>query len=102
MKAKVRDIIRHSGATPLPKVMAQINASLAGWVNYFRVGNASGAFSEVRDYSEMTVRSLLTRRKRRRKTTIGWWRWSNEYLYGVLGLYWDWKVQPLPGVESMP
>ena len=31
--------------------------SLAGWVNYFRVGNAS----EVRDYVEMNVRSLLTR-----------------------------------------
>src|ERR1035437_65087 len=101
IKAKVRDIIQHSGATPLPKVVAQINASLAGWVNYFRVGNASGAFSEVRQYVEMKVRTLLTRRKRRRKTSIGWRRWSNEYLYGVLGLYWDWKVQPLPGVESM-
>jgi hypothetical protein len=85
----------------VPKVVAQINASLAGWVHYFRVGNASGAFSEVREYTEMKVRTLLTRRKRRRKTSIGWRRWSNEYLYGVLGLYWDWKVQPLPGVESM-
>src|SRR5450755_2807049 len=102
IKAKVRDIILHSGATPMPKVVAQINASLAGWVNYFRVGNASRAFSEVRDYAEMKVRSLLTRRKRRRKTSIGWRRWSNEYLYEVLGLYWDWKIQPLPGVESLP
>ena len=102
IKAKVRDIVQHSGATPMPKVVAQINASIAGWVNYFRVGNASGAFSEVRDYTEMKVRSLLTRRKRRRKTSVGWRRWSNEYLYRVLGLYWDWKVRPLPGVESMP
>ena len=102
IKAKVRDIIQHSGATPVPKVVAQINASLACWVNYFRVGNASRAFSEVRDYTEMKVRSLLTRRKRRRKTSVGWRRWSNEYLYGVLGLYWDWKVRPLPGLERMP
>ncbi len=101
IKAKVRDIVRHSGATPMPKVVKQINASLAGWVNYFRVGNASDAFSEVRDYVEMKVRNLLTRRKRRRKTSIGWRRWSNEYLYEVLGLYWDWKVQPLPGLGSM-
>lgn len=101
IKAKVRDIVQHSGATPMPKVVAQIKASLTGWVNYFRVGNASGAFSEVRDYTEMKVRTLLTRRKRRRKTSTGWRRWSNEYLYGTLGLYWDWKVQPLPGVESM-
>jgi RNA-directed DNA polymerase len=101
IKAKIRDIIQHSGATPLPKVVAQINGSLAGWVNYFRVGNASGALSEVRQYAEMKVRTLLTRRRRRRKTSIGWRRWSDEYLYGVLGMYWDWKVQQLTGVEKM-
>jgi group II intron reverse transcriptase/maturase len=101
IKAKVRDIIRRGGETPMPKVVAQINASLAGWVNYFRVGNANRAFSEVHGYMEMKVRTLLTRRKRRYKTSIGWRRWSNEYLYGVLGLYWDWKVQPLPGVEKL-
>jgi group II intron reverse transcriptase/maturase len=98
VKAKVRDIIGRSGATPMPGVVKQINATLAGWVNYFRVGNASRAFSEVRDYVEMKVRTLLTRRKRRRKSSVGWRRWSNEYLYDVLGLYWDWKIQPLPGV----
>lgn len=101
IKAKIADIIRHGGSTPLPKVVEQINASLAGWVHYFRVGNSSRAFSEVRDYTEMKVRNLLTRRKRRRKTSIGWRRWSNEYLYDVLGLYWDWKIQPLPGVEHL-
>ena len=38
----------------------------------------------------------LTRRKRRRKTSIGWRRWSNAYLYDVLKLYWDWKIHPFP------
>ena len=33
--------------------------------------------------------------------SVGWRRWSNEYLYDVLGLYWDWKVRPLPGVGSV-
>ena len=80
--------------------MAQINTVLAGWVNYFRVGNASRAFSEVRDYVEMKVRTLLTRRKRRRKRSVGWRRWSNEYLYGVLGLFWDWKIHPLPSAAA--
>jgi len=101
IKAKVRDIIRKGGATPIPKVVAQINAALAGWVQYFRVGNSSRAFSEVHEYVEMKVRTLLTRRKRRRKTSIGWRRWSSEYLYDVLGLYWGWKLQPLPGVEDL-
>lgn len=34
IKAKVRYIVQHSASTPMPKVVAQINASLAGWVNY--------------------------------------------------------------------
>ena len=98
VKARVRDIIALSGAMPAADMVKRINATLAGWVNYFRVGNSSRAFSEVRDYVEMKVRTLLTRRKRRRKRSVGWRRWSNEYLYDVLGLYWDWKIQPLPGV----
>ena len=98
VKAKVRDIIARGGATPASELVKRINATLGGWVNYFRVGNASRAFSEVRDYVEMKIRTLLTRRKRRRKSSVGWRRWSNEYLYDVLGLYWDWKIQPLPGV----
>jgi len=98
IKAKVRDIIARGGATPVSELVKRINATLAGWVSYFRVGNASRAFSEVRDYVEMKIRTLLTRRKRRRKSSVGWRRWSNEYLYDVLGLYGDWKIQPLPGV----
>jgi RNA-directed DNA polymerase len=100
IKATIRAIIREGGAAPVATIVARINAALAGWVNYFRVGNASRAFSEVRDYIEMKVRTLLTRRKRRRKSSVGWRRWSNEYLYEVLGLYWDWKIHPLPSAEK--
>src|SRR5438270_5372401 len=101
VKAKIRAIIGRGGATPMPGVVQRINATLAGWVNYFRVGNASRAFSEVHNYVEMKIRTLLTRRKRRQKRSIGWRRWSNEYLYEVLGLFWDWRLQPLPGVEKV-
>jgi hypothetical protein len=61
VKAKIRDIIRSGGATPVAVIVARVNAVVAGWVNYFRVG--SRAFSEVRDYLEMKIRTLLTRRK---------------------------------------
>jgi len=64
------------------------------------VGNASRAFDEVREYLERKIRTLLTRRTRRRKRSVGWRRWSNEYLYGVLGLFWDWKVRPLENAEA--
>jgi len=100
IKEKVREIIRRGGATPSKELVARINATLAGWVNYFRVGNSSRAFSEVRDYTEMKIRTLLTRRKRRRKRSVGWRRWSNVYLYEVLGLFWDWKIHPLPSAEA--
>jgi len=100
IKAKIREIIKHGGASPANEIIARINVALAGWVNYFRVGNSSLAFSEVRDYLEMKVRTLLTRRKRRQKRSVGWRRWSNEYLYEVLEIFWDWKLHPLGNVEA--
>ena len=100
LKAKLRDLFRRAGATPAKALVARLNAVLAGWVQYFRDGNASRAFSEIRDYVEMKLRTLRTRRTRRRKTSVGWRRWSNEYLYDVLGLYWDWTLRPLPGVGA--
>jgi len=100
IKAKIWEIIKNGGASPANEIIAEINEAVAGWVNYFRVGNSNRAFSEVRDYLEMKVRTLLTRRKRRQKRSIGWRRWSNEYLYEVLNLYWDWKLQPLQNAEA--
>jgi RNA-directed DNA polymerase len=100
IKARLRELLRRGGATPLKDLIAQLNAVLAGWVQYFRVGNASQALSEIRDYVELKVRTLLTRRKRRHKRSVGWRRWSNEYLYGVLGLFWDWKLRPLQGAGA--
>src|ERR671919_2931924 len=61
IKAKIRDIIRHGGATPAKEVVQRINRALAGWVNYFRVANSSRAFGEGRDYLGMKLRTLLTR-----------------------------------------
>jgi RNA-directed DNA polymerase len=100
IKAKIRELIRRSGATPAKALIKRLNTVVGGWVDYFRVGNASRAFSGVRDYLEMKVRTLLTRRKLRKKRSVGWRRWSNEYLYGVLGLFWDWKIQPLPSARA--
>ena len=97
IKAEIRTIIAKAGALPAKVLVEKLNATVGGWVNYFRVGNSSRAFSEVRDYLEMKVRTLLTRRTRRQKRSIGWRRWSNEYLYDVLKLYWDWEIHPLPG-----
>jgi len=100
IKGKIREIIRNGGATPAKDLIKRLNTVVDGWVAYFRVGNSSRAFSTVRDYLEMKVRTFLTRRKLRKKRSVGWRRWSNEYLYGVLGLFWGWKIQPLPGARA--
>ena len=49
----------------------------------------------------INLQELRRRIYRKAKSEIGWRRWSNEYLYGVLGLFWDWKIRPIPGAESM-
>ncbi|GAC42515.1 group II intron maturase-specific domain-containing protein, partial [Paenibacillus popilliae] len=59
VKARIREIIHNGGAKSAKKIVQQINVIFAGWVNYFRVGNSSDAFSEVRDYTEMKIRTLL-------------------------------------------
>ena len=48
----------------------------------------------------MGLQELRRRIYRQAKSDIGWWRWSNENLYDVLGLYWDWKLHPLPSAEQ--
>ena len=35
------------------------------------------------------------------RRSVGWRRWSNLYLYEVLGLFWDWKIHPLPSPEAL-
>lgn len=101
-KARLRELLRHGGAPPLKDLLAQLKAGLAGWGQYCRVGNASRAFRESRDYGELKVRPWLTRRKRRHKRSGGGRRWSNESLYNVLGLCWDWNLRPLQGAGAYP
>jgi hypothetical protein len=100
IKATIREVFARSGAMPIKALIKRLNAVVAGWVQYYRVGNSSRAFSEVREYLEMKVRILLTRRKKRKKRSIGWERWSNEYIYDTLGLYWGWKLQPLENAAA--
>jgi RNA-directed DNA polymerase len=64
--------MRESGAQPVPTVIQRINPVPAGWVHYFRAANSNRAFGQVQDDVEMKVRTLLSRRKRRQKRSIGW------------------------------
>jgi Group II intron, maturase-specific domain len=58
-----KDGSRHPWCRKMEPSLSEAAVHLKTWVKYFRVGNSSRAFSEVRDYAEMNIRTLLTRRK---------------------------------------
>ena len=50
----------------------------------------------------ISLQDLRRRIYRKAKSgSVGWRRWSNAYLYDVLGLFWSWQIQPLPSPEAL-
>ncbi|HLB48349.1 MAG TPA: group II intron maturase-specific domain-containing protein [Anaerolineales bacterium] len=66
-------------------------AEAAGWVTYFRIGNAARCFAYVTNWVEKKVRRHLMRARNR--PGFGWTRWSTVGLYEALGLFHDYRVQ---------
>jgi len=87
---RIRAIANPQMPIAIEVVIARLNRLLRGWVNYFRIGNASRWFNKVRYYVEMKVRRCI--RRVRNKTGYGWKRVTSEYLYKDLGLYNDYRV----------
>ena len=75
---------------PVERVIAVINPILRGWVNYFRIGNASECFTFVKDWVEKKVRRHMMRA--RGLGGFGWNRWSRAWIYRTLGLFNDYRV----------
>lgn len=88
---KLKDIFRRHISQPVEGVIERINPILRGWVNYFAVGNSSRTFSFIRTWVEMKVRRHLMRSRKRKG--FGWKRWSREWMYTVLGLFNDYRIQ---------
>jgi RNA-directed DNA polymerase len=87
---KLKAEFRRLDSQPVGQVIAVINPVLRGWVNYFRVGNASACFTFVKDWVEKKVRRHLMRARSR--GGFGWKRWSRVWLYQTLGLFNDYRV----------
>jgi RNA-directed DNA polymerase len=88
---KLKEIFRGHVSQPVDRVIALLNPILRGWVNYFRIGHAVRCFSYVKGWVEKKVRRHLMRARLRRG--FGWKRWSMEWVYEVLGLYNDYRLQ---------
>ena len=91
VRQKLKEIFRRSVSQPLERVVVKINPILRGWVQYFRTGHSSRAFSHLRNWVEKKMRRLLMKARQRRG--FGWKRWGRRWLYDSLGLFDEYRVK---------
>lgn len=92
----VREKIRLATASPELNelgvvVREKVNPILRGWVNYFRIGNSSKTFKNLRNFAKKRVLRFIRRRKK--QSGPGWDRISEDFLYGKLGLFREYRVK---------
>ncbi|MCX5847583.1 MAG: group II intron reverse transcriptase/maturase [Deltaproteobacteria bacterium] len=88
---KLKEVFRRHNSQPVDRVIYLINPILRGWVNYFRVGHASGCFGYIKDWVEKKIRRHQMRARKR--CGFGWNRWNRDWFYKNLGVYNDYKVR---------
>ena len=87
---KLKDIFRRYVSQPVGRMIELINPILRGWVHYFAVGDSSRCFSYSKLWVEKKVRRHLMRARGRQG--FGWKRWSTQWLYNTLGLFYQYRV----------
>jgi len=95
IREKVRTIVRASNPKTIQDQIAEVNPVLRGWANYFSIGNSSHCFNKIRQFVNLRVRRELQRRKGR--AGYGFKRYDSDYIYGRLGLFYDFRVKPARG-----
>jgi RNA-directed DNA polymerase len=90
---ELKEVFRRCQSQPVERLIDEINPKLRGWVNYFRIGNASRCFAFVRLWVERRTRRHLMGARNRRG--FGWKRWSTAWLHATLGLFADYRVRYL-------
>ena len=90
LRKRMRVIFNPMAPVSVDERIRRANRFLRGWVNYFRIGNSCHAFKGVRQYVVRKLRRVLQRQAKRHG--YGWKRYSSDYLYGTLGLYYDYRI----------
>jgi hypothetical protein len=94
LREKVKNILNPHYPIAFAERIRQTNRVVRGWVNYFRVGNSSRVFHDIRHHVEMKVRRVLQCRQGRYGR--GWHRYRGVDLSERLGLYSDYRVRWSP------
>ncbi len=92
-RTAVRRYVHHSIPLRVKEQVQNLNEYLQGWTSYFRLGNASATFSALACFVNKRVRRAIWRRKGRRG--FGWDKLSSEYIYGQLGLFYNYRTSRL-------
>jgi group II intron reverse transcriptase/maturase len=92
-RATVRTYVHPSIPLRAKEQVENLNRYLRGWMGYFRLGHGSATFHELAHFVNMRVRHVIWRR--RGKRGYGWGKLTSEYIYGQLGLYYDYRVVKL-------
>jgi RNA-directed DNA polymerase len=72
---------------PLGDLVANVNRSLRGWVNYFHYRNSSDMMSKVRNHAEDRLRTHLRKRHQIRNRKVGLVKFPRRDLYERYGLH---------------
>jgi RNA-directed DNA polymerase len=88
---KLREVFRRHQSQPVGRLIQEVNLILAGWINFFRIGQSRRHFNYIQDWVEKKVRRHLERARKR--AGFGWKRWSRGMLYRKLGLYNDYSIR---------
>ena len=84
IKEKVGDHLVPSNTRPWEEVRDQLNQMLRGWSAYFSYGTRTTAYRAVDNYVYNSVRHFL--RRRHKVQSRGTTRFSDEVVYGKLGV----------------
>ena len=89
-RERVREYIDHSIPLRIREQVRNLNRYLRGWMGYFRLGNGSATFGKLARFINLRVRHVIWRRKGRRG--YGWGKLTSDFIYGQLGLFYDYHV----------
>jgi group II intron reverse transcriptase/maturase len=89
-RAMVRRFVHHSIPLRVKEQVQNLNRYLRGWMTYFRPGNGAATFRKLARFVNLRVRHVIWRR--RGKRGYGWRKLTSEYLYGQLGLFYNYHV----------